>query len=156
MALVKWRPSRAVAPWSPFDEFDTLRREIDRAFGSFWDFPIREMAPAETMWAPRVDFMERDDEYVLRADLPGMKLEDIEVQYHEGTLTLKGERKMERESKDGYHRQERVYGTFFRSFALGAPVDAEHITATYKDGVLEVHVPKTAEARPKHIPIKAS
>lgn len=154
MALVRWNPSVPAMGWSPSREFDTLRQEIDRVFNTFW--PQEAMASSTSMWTPRIDLGETEDEYVLQADLPGMKQEDIDIQFHSGMLLLKGERKLERETHNGYHRRERTYGAFARSFALGTPVEAEKISATYKDGVLEVHVPKTAAAKPKRIAIQAS
>jgi HSP20 family protein len=140
--------------WSPAREFETLRQEIDRVFNTFW--PQDAMTSSAARWAPRIDLRETEDEYVLQADLPGMKQEDLDIQFQGGMLLLKGERKLERETHNGYHHRERTYGAFARSFALGAPVEAEKISATYKDGVLEVHVPKTASAKPKHIAIQAA
>jgi HSP20 family protein len=156
MALVKWSPNMPSPAWRPFAEFDTLRRELDRMFNAFWPFGGSDMAFGDVAWAPRVDLVEKDDEYVLQAELPGMKLEDINIQFHEGTLTLQGKRKMEREAHNGYHRRERAYGAFSRSFMIGTAAEADKISATYKDGMLEIHVPKTAEAKPKRIMIQAT
>ena len=155
MALVKWNPHTPSLAWRPFMEFDTLRREIDRVFDTFWSFGGSNMASTEAMWTPRVDLMEQDDAYVLHAELPGMKLDDMHIQFHEGRLTIQGERRMEHEAHNGYHRRECAYGAFSRSFMLGSAADADKISATYKDGVLEIHVPKTAEAKAKRIMIQA-
>ncbi|GIX46501.1 MAG: molecular chaperone [Candidatus Tectimicrobiota bacterium] len=156
MALVRWSPTLPATQWSPWREFESLRQDIDRLFNAFWNLAGREVLPVEAMWAPRVDYMERDDEFVIQADLPGMNLEDIDIQFHGDTLTIKGERKAAYEGDSGYQHRERYYGSFYRSFSFGVPVDAEHITATYKNGVLEVHVPKAAEAKPKRIAVQAS
>jgi HSP20 family protein len=154
MALVRWNPIVPAMGWSPLREFDTLRQEIDRVFNNFW--PQEAMASSAAMWTPRIDLRETEDEYVLQADLPGMKQEDLDIQFQGGMLLLKGERKLERETNNGYHHRERTYGAFARSFTLGTPVEADAISATYKDGVLEVHVPKTAAAKPQRIAIQAS
>ena len=156
MALVKWSPNTLSQPWRPFAEFDTLRREIDRVFNTFWPFGGSDVVSREAIWPLRVDLVERDDEYVLHAELPGMKLDDVHIQFHEGMLTIQGERRMEHETHNGYHRRERAYGAFSRSFMLGSAADADKISATYKDGMLEVHVPKTAEAKAKRIMIQAA
>jgi HSP20 family protein len=156
MALVKWSPSTLSPTWRPFAEFDTLRREIDRVFNTFWPFSGSDVASTAAMWTPRVDLTEKDDEYVFHAELPGMKLDDIHIQFHEGMLTIQGERKLEHEAHNGYYRRERGYGAFSRSFMLGPAAEADQISATYKDGILEVHVPKTAEAKPKRIMIQAA
>jgi HSP20 family protein len=156
MAIVKWSPHTLSPAWRPFAEFDTLRREIDRVFNTFWPFGGSGAASNERMWTPPVDCMEKDDEYVLHAELPGMKLDDIHMQFHEGMLILQGERKLEHETHNGYDHRERAYGAFSRSFMIGPAVEADQISATYKDGILEVHVPKTAEAKPKRIMIQAA
>jgi HSP20 family protein len=156
MALVRWSPSTLSPAWRPLAEFDTLRREIDRVFNTFWPFGGSNVASNDVMWTPRVDFLEKDDEYVLHAELPGMRLEDIHIQFHEGMLTIQGERKLEHEAHNGYHHRERAYGAFSRSFMIGPAAEADQISATYKDGILEVHVPKTAEAKPKRIMIQAA
>jgi HSP20 family protein len=114
----------------------------------------------ESVWYPRVDLQEHDHEFVLVADLPGMKQEDINITVENNILTLQGKRLAEHEGHNGQNGaaqyRERVFGTFCRRFTLGAAVDAEHITATYTAGVLEVHVPKTAAAQPKRIAIQAA
>jgi HSP20 family protein len=120
------------------------------AFEPFFD---GEVSPWSAMWTPHVDIVEKDDAYVLRADLPGLTEKDIDVQFHNGVLTLRGQRKM---AHDGYRRQERAYGAFSRSFALEMPVEADKISATYTNGVLEIHVPKAAEAQTKRIPVQSA
>jgi HSP20 family protein len=153
IALVKWRPGTETLAWSPLPVFDHLRQEIDRLFQPFSPATERGMSSDTGLWTPHVDFVEKDEEYVLQADLPGMRREDIDVQLHEGTLLLKGERKMGYETQNGYYQRERAYGAFYRRFALSTPVEADQISATYRNGVLEVHIPKTAAAKPKRIAV---
>lgn len=154
MAIARWSPYTPSPTWRPLAEFDTLRREIDRVFNTFW--PGSAVAPTAAMWTPRVDLMEKDDEYVLHAELPGMKLDDMHIQFHEGMLTIQGERTLEQEAHNGYYHRERAAGAFSRSFIISPAAEADQISATYKDGMLEVHVPKTADAKPKRIMIQAA
>jgi HSP20 family protein len=153
MTLVKWFPQTSAS--RSWRQFDPWWQDVDRFFDDvFWPTG-RTMPAADAGWAPHVDIVEQDDAYVLRADLPGMRQENIDIQYHDGVLTLRGQRKMEEhETQHDYHHRERLYGTFSRSFALGGPVESEQISATYKNGVLEVSIPKTAEMKTKRIPIK--
>ena len=132
---------------------NTLRDEIDRLFES----PLAEFARSAQMlsgWAPVVDLFENKDSFVVKAELPGMKKEDIEISLHEGALLVSGERKREEKSKPGEtYREERFYGKFHRSIALPKPVAADQVKATYKDGVLTVTLPKTEEVKPKQIEV---
>jgi len=106
-------------------------------------------------WSPSVDILETENELVLKADLPDVKLEDIEVRVENQTLTLKGERKFEKdEAAKGYHRMERSYGTFVRSFTVPTSVDAEKVAAEYKNGVLTVKLPKKEAAKPRQVKIE--
>src|SRR5882762_7423497 len=106
-------------------------------------------------WSPSVDIYETENELVLKADLPDVKLEDIEVRVENETLTLKGERKFEKdENVKGYHRIERSYGTFERSFAVPSTVDPEKVQAEYKNGVLTVKLPKKETAKPRQVKIE--
>lgn len=141
MTLVRWNPVRELASM----EVDRLNRMFSEFYGGF-----------DRAWVPAVDVYENDDhEFVLKAELPAMKREDIAITYDDGVLTLKGERKSEVEtSRDTYHRVERQYGSFMRSFTLPATVDAARIQASYKDGVLTIRVPQREEAKPKQIEIK--
>ena len=103
-------------------------------------------------WAPAIDMMDRKEKIVLRADLPGLEQKDVEVSVENNTLTVRGERKAEKETKDeDYYACERRTGAFFRSVTLPPGVDAEKVRASFRNGVLEVHVPKTNEARAKKI-----
>ena len=108
-------------------------------------------------WAPSVDILETENELVLKADIPGLELKDIDIQLENGTLTIKGERKFEREEKNkGFHRLERSYGTFVRYFTVPETVDPEQVKAGYDKGVLTVTLPKKEIAKPKAIKVQVS
>jgi HSP20 family protein len=108
-------------------------------------------------WAPSVDILETDNELVMKADIPGVNLKDIDIRIENGTLTLKGERKFEREDKNkGFHRQERSYGSFVRYFTLPDTVDSENVKADYQGGVLTVTLPKKEVAKPKSIKVQVN
>ena len=152
MAMEQWRP-RLMAR-SPFRELARLEREMEDMFGRFPAWPWGER---ERGWAPAVDMVEREDELVLRADLPGLEEKDIEVTVQDGGLTIRGERKEEtEEKKENYYFSERTYGLFSRTVPLPAGVDPDKVKATFKKGVLEVHLPKAKEAKGKKIEIKAA
>jgi HSP20 family protein len=150
------RGLRILDPWR---DFGSLQERINRMF----DDTIRTLYPhggeelERGAWMPAVDIHETEDGYVVKADLPGLKKEDIQIDLKDSTLTLKGEKKFEEKvSKDNYIRTERAYGTFVRSFTLPHNVDAEKIKASYKDGVLELTLPKKEEAKPKQIKVEVS
>jgi len=106
-------------------------------------------------WSPAVDIVETENELVLKADLPDVKLEDIDIRVENETLTLKGERRFEKDEKaKGYHRIERSYGTFVRSFSVPSTVDAERVSAEYKNGVLAVTLPKKEAAKPRQVKVE--
>lgn len=110
-----------------------------------------------TTWAPAVDIFENEHELVVKADLPEVKPEDLDIRVENNVLTIRGERKFEKkENENNYLRVERVYGAFSRSFALANTVNAEAIKADYKNGVLELHIPKREEAKPKQIKVNVS
>lgn len=135
--------------WEPFDGLNKIQSRINDLFGeNSW----RNFNPAT--WYPPVDVLESKDSYVLRAELPGMKREDINLEVKDGMLTLSGERKSEK-ATDGvkYRTVERVEGKFSRSFSLPETVKHDGIQATYKDGILEIHVPKAEEAKPRRIEV---
>jgi len=119
-----------------------------------WD-PFQEfLAVSKDAWAPPVDILERQDHLVIRAEVPGVRKEDMDIRIENGVLTLHGERKEEKETKDvNTHLVERVYGSFTRSFSLPTTVDSSKVSAVYKDGVLEVTVPKVETAKPKRVEI---
>ena len=142
MAIVRWEPAR-----------DLASMEIERLNRMFTDF--YGDAFSRSAWVPAVDIYETEaHEVVLKAELPEMKREDISVTFENGVLTLKGERKFEQEAKkENYHRVERRYGTFSRSFTLPNTVDPSRISAAYKDGILTIRLPQREEAKPKQIDV---
>lgn len=152
MALERWRPKFMMR--SPFRELSRLEREMEDAFGRL---PAGRLGDWERGWTPAVDMVDHDDEIVLRADLPGLDEKDIEVRVHDHVLTIQGERKEEtEEKKEDYYYSERSYGAFARTLSLPAGVEADKVKATFKKGVLEVHLPKAKEAKAKKIEIKAA
>jgi HSP20 family protein len=132
-----------------------FQNEMNRMFNEFFHSGTSEEAGSKvSTWTPSVDIYETDDALVIKAELPGVSKDDVSVEVHQNTLTLRGQRKHEAEVKqDKYHRVERSYGTFQRSFVLPTMVDQEKVQATYKDGVLELHLPKSEAAKPKRIAI---
>ena len=143
----------SITRWDPFRELEALQEDVDRLFQETLTRPRREI-PAARVWAPAVDVFEDEDKIVLRAELPGMKKEDIDVEMHGDTLTIKGERRFENEEeRDNYVRVERAYGRFQRSFTVGTPVKAGQVKASYRDGVLEVSIPKAEETKPKKVEV---
>jgi HSP20 family protein len=150
MELTRYEP-RSV--WEPFPEVWDLRNEMNRMFESFFGHPTER--GIERGWRPAVDIDEEKDSYIVRAELPGLKQDDIKISVSSNTLTLKGERKTEhKEKREGYHCHERAYGEFYRTFQLPTEVDAEKIKAKHKDGILEIEIPKSERVKPKEIPIK--
>lgn len=149
--------TRMLTRWDPFRDLSTLQDRIDRLFQDTLgrtrgDFSTEGLEGAA--WAPAVDILEKGDDLVLRADLPGVEPKDVEINVQDGTLTLKGERKWESDVKeDNFRRVERVYGSFVRSFALPQTVDADKVEAEYRNGVLEVKLPKRPEAKPKQVKV---
>jgi HSP20 family protein len=139
---------------APGFELNRLRREIDRLF----EDPFSLLAPSTSFfegWTPPVDIFEDKDKYILKAELPGMNKEDIDVTLDGTTLTISGERKHQEEKSEGEsYRAERFFGRFQRSVTLPAPVEGDKIEATYKDGVLSITLPKSEEAKPKQIQVK--
>lgn len=139
--------------FSPSGDVRTLQTQMQRLFEPFFGRLNDEDLMGGT-WVPPVDVIEEKDAIVVSAELPGIRQEDVEIQYENGILTLRGSRTMETETAEKtFHRVERMYGTFARSFTLPRSVDPERIEATYHNGVLEVRVPKREEAKPKQIKI---
>lgn len=147
----------AISRWDPLNEMRTLSRRLERMMEpiagvapTFWREPVSYTA---NLW-PSVDIYEDKEEIICRAELPGMEIKDVELRLEDSTLTLQGERKLFREDKqENYQRVESTYGTFSRSFALPPTIDRERVRADFKNGVLEIHIPKRAEAKGKTIPI---
>ena len=139
--------------FSPAAELRRLQNEVDRVFEGYWPTRGNGDEP-ETMWSPRVDVTETEDAYQVRLDVPGIPKEDIEINFHDGMLSISGERRaQEKSEKEAYVRVERSFGRFFRSFTLPKTVESEHISANCQDGVLTVHVPKAEESKPRRIQV---
>jgi HSP20 family protein len=142
--------------WRPFREVSRLRSEMDRLWDEYFGPGRRAFQPMEEAWMPAVDVSETADKVTVKAEIPGMEAKDIEISMVGDTLTIKGEKKVEREEKDeNYHMVERSYGSFSRAMKLPAVVEADKVEATYKTGVLTVVLPKKEEVKPKAIEIKA-
>ena len=156
MTLTRWqRPELNV--WSPFRHLSMLRDEIDRLFDSPLNALTSNSQQFLSGWLPSIDLYEDRDHLVLRAEIPGMKKEDIDISLHGDVLTLSGERKEDEAfEKAETYRTERFLGKFQRSLTLPVSVDANKVQAAYKDGILTVTLPKAEEAKPKHIEVKVS
>jgi HSP20 family protein len=152
MAIELWRRPRGVARPA-----DVWGRDFDDLFGRSFDWPLGRSGGEVRGWSPAVDMIDRPDEIVLRADLPGLEQKDLTAHVQNGVLTITGERREETERKDSdYYCCERWSGTFARSVTLPPGVDAEKINASFRNGVLEIHIPKSKEATGKRIDIKAA
>lgn len=146
-----------LAKWSPFRELDTLESRLNTLFGRAAWRPTGEETFPVTEWTPLVDVTEDEKEYVIKTELPEVKKEDVKVTVENGTLRITGERKLEKEEEGKrYHRIERAYGSFERSFMLPEGTQPDKLTADYKDGVLKVHLPKSVEAKPKPLEVKVT
>ena len=145
-----------IVRWDPFREFEGVQARLDRMFG---ERPLRGMDGDVSFaeWAPAVDIQETETEYVIKADLPEVKKEDVKVEFADGVLTVEGERKQEKEEKGKkFHKIEREYGKFVRRFALPTEIDASKLAAEFKEGVLNVHLPKSPSGKPKAISVKVA
>ena len=146
MALIRWEPVR---------ELNTIQSEMNRLFNTFFEAP----APANSnthgrRWLPAMDLVETGDHFVLRADLPGLSEQDVNIELEDNVLTVSGERKAEHEErKEGYYRVERASGSFSRSLTLPEGVDASAVTAHFDKGVLEVRIPKPEQRKPRKVAI---
>ena len=153
--LVKWKPFGVQRQDQMYRNFHPAHREMSRLFDEFWGKPLQ--GREEKAWSPAVDVSENESGLLVKAELPGMAQDDVEVDVDDNVLTLKGEKKQEhKEEKENYLRVERSYGSFQRSFVLPSWVKQDDITASFKDGVLEVTLPKAEDHQPKSIPISAS
>ena len=142
--------------WSPVEQLSTLSEEINRLFDSPFGELTRHMELFNG-WTPVLDVYEDKDNLIVKAELPGMKREEIDISFHDGTLTISGERKYEQKNQDAEtYRAERFFGKFHRTLALPKPVQSDKATATYKDGILTVTLPKTEEAKPKQIQVNVN
>jgi|SRR5690348_12599889 len=149
MSIIRWEPLRDLV--FTHDHFNQLFNEtFARAFGDQKEVSLRT-------WVPPVDICETEDSLVLKAELPGIKSDDVEIRVEDNTLYLKGERKFEKEVKDeNFHQVERSYGSFSRSFSLPSSIDSDKVKAEYQNGILTLTMPKREEAKPKTIKIDVS
>ena len=144
MALVRWDPGR---------EVDTLQTEMNRVFDAFFGSRPGNGGTAQR-WVPAMDLVEGKNDLVLRADLPGLSEDDVNIEVKDGVLTISGERKTEEKKEDeGYYRVERAFGSFHRSLTLPEGVDADRVSADFDNGVLEVRIPKPEERKPHRVQI---
>ena len=147
MTLIRWEPTR---------ELQSIQTEMNRLFNSFFEPTATGNGSSAVFrrWTPAVDVVETDDNYVLRADLPGVSESDVKIEVDENVLTVSGERKASHEeNKKGYYRVERSYGHFSRSLTLPKGVDADSINASFDNGVLEVKIPKPEQPKPRKVEI---
>jgi HSP20 family protein len=146
MALVRWEPVR---------ELSSIQSEMNRLFNTFFDTPTAGSGQAARRWIPAMDLVETDDSFVLKADLPGLAEDDVNIEVEENVLTVSGERKEEHEEKrEGFVRVERSYGSFRRSLTLPEGVDPEAVSASFEKGVLEVRIPKPEQRKPRKVAIQ--
>ena len=144
-----------ITRWNPFNELTRLQREMNDLFDT--RMSRSEDPKVEQGWRPAVDIFEDSELFVLTAELPGLTSQDVEVKMEDQQLSIRGERKLEHEDKrDGYHRIERTYGRFMRTFSLPNTVESEKIEASYKNGLLQILIPKRTEVLPKQITVKVT
>ncbi len=144
--------------WDPMKELSNMQHRLNRALEDTFGTPLhRAEQPGAGTWAPAVDIFETDAEIVVRAEVPGVARDQVHVEVDDGVLSLRGERKFEKEVREeNYHRVERVYGAFHRSFTLPDSVDPDKVRAGLKDGVLEVRLGKREQAKPRQIQVKVN
>ncbi len=144
----------AIIRWDPFRDLVTLREKMNRLFEEAYSARGEERDLVSSSWTPSVDIYETENALFLNAEVPGIKNDDIEIKIEDNTLTLKGERKFEKETKEeNYHRVERAYGSFYRSFSLPAYIDQNKIEAEHENGVLKITMPKKLEAKPRQVKV---
>jgi HSP20 family protein len=149
MALIRWEPVR---------ELNTIQSEMNRLFNTFFESPGTQGNGSPTLrrWLPAMDLVETGEEFVLRADLPGLSEGDVNIELEDNVLTISGQRKAEHEEgKEGYYRVERASGSFSRSLTLPEGVDPEKVNAHFDRGVLEVRIPKPEQRKPRKVTISA-
>ena len=149
-----WKPFKELAP---FRDFEKMRKEMDRLWDSFFEGGLRRRTEGAVEWLPSLDIAETKNELVVKCEIPGMDPKDIDISLSDGMLTIKGEKKQEREEKEAdYHLVERSYGAFTRSVQLPKEVQSDKISAFYKNGVLKITLPKSEEVQKKEIKIKVA
>jgi HSP20 family protein len=143
----------ALTLWEPLSELGAIQNEMNRLFNTFFERPPLADGGGRR-WIPAMDLVETDDDFVLRADLPGLSVDDVKVELHGNTLTVAGERKSEHDGDGaGYHRLERGWGSFARSLTVPEGIDAESITARFDRGILELHIPKPEQHKRRRVAI---
>ena len=146
MALVRWEPVR---------ELSSLQNDMNRLFNTFFDTTSTSNGATPRRWVPAMDLVETDDHFVLKADLPGLSEDDVQIDVEDNVLTVSGERKAEHEdTREGYVRVERSYGAFRRSLTLPEGVEAEAVSASFENGVLEIRIPKPEQRKPRRVAIQ--
>jgi HSP20 family protein len=144
----------AVIRWEPVGELNTIQNEMNRLFSTFFDQPEPAIrGGGERRWIPAMDLVETTDHYVLRADLPGVREDDVTVQLEDNVLTIAGQRAAEHDPQQGYYRMERAFGAFSRSLTLPDGVDPDHVEARFDHGVLDVRIPKPEQKKPRQVQI---
>jgi HSP20 family protein len=149
----------ALIRWEPVRELNTIQQEMNRLFNTFFEAPAPGNGGSSTLrrWIPAMDLVETEDDFILRADLPGLSEKDVNIELEGNVLTISGERKAEHEErKEGYYRVERSSGTFSRSLTLPEGVDPGSVRASFDRGVLEVRIPKPEERKPRRVAINVS
>ncbi len=151
--LSRWEPLKT--HWHPLKDLEEMEKRLSTLLRTRHESEKEAMTVAE--WSPLVDISEDDKEYLVKAELPEIRKEDVKLTVQDNVLTISGERKSEKEEKTKkYHRIERAYGNFMRSFTLPEDADGAKVAAEYKDGILKVHVPKSEKAKPKSIEVKVA
>jgi HSP20 family protein len=141
-----------IVRWEPLRELSSLQTEMNRLFNTVFDTPVADGGARR--WVPAMDLVETADAFVLRADLPGVRQEDVKIEVEDNLLTVSGERAAEHESRgEGFYRLERAFGSFSRSLTLPKGIDSEAVAASFTNGVLEVRIPKPEQAKPRRIEI---
>ena len=154
MTLIRWNPTRDLTTF-PLETLN-MQREINRMFDNFFRGGIQDDGTTfASAWTPAVDIAEQDNQYTVKVELPGVSKDDVRITMQDNILTIRGEKKAEKETNEtGYYRTERSYGSFQRSFTLPTHVKSDKIEALHKDGVLTITLPKAEEAKPKQIEVK--
>jgi HSP20 family protein len=154
MAMERWRPFGTLERWEPFRNLGDIQSEVNRLFEAFSGRPAGVSAPGRTSWMPSLDMYETKDDLVLRMEVPGVREKDVTVSITGDLLTVKGERRWDDESKDKkYLHVERAYGQFERLIQLPMAVQTDKVKAAYREGVLEITLPKAEELKPREIKV---
>ena len=155
MTLLRNDAERSLRLWEPFRELRTMHDEMDRLFASLWPKAAVRDAGTSAVWAPAIDVYEEKDRYVVKAELPGVKREDVSLSLTDDLLTIKGERRYEKEEKqEGFLRVENAYGAFQRALQLPQTVKGDAVSAEFKDGILKITLPKAESVKSREIKIE--